>query len=407
MKRITLFVIAFIIFVLGDNILELVGWHHRDFTSSFIFRVYPLFYIVLALLGYYFISGKLTIEDLFTRMKNELIYLSTCFAIVVYGQLTKNSNPMSWFLDSLVVPCIILIFLKITDQKILYDFRKWIYLFFFLNAGISVIEKVSGTLLFLKDSPWYFDYFRATALFGHPLNNALIMSVLTIILFLATKETYLKMAVLTAGMLAIFCFGARGALLGVFGAICLNIILNASGFTKEPSRNIKSGLMYLASFALILIVVISFTSLGDRIAGLAHVDESAEARVGSLNILQQIELRDLMWKGVSLSKIDNLQYLSGVEIIENFYIEWLLNFGFVVTVVLLISLIRFLYKMMDNIGADIKLPILFTLIAVSSSNNSLATSTYAITILVMSFYIILGFKVIVLHKIPTENLSST
>lgn len=404
MKRITLFVIAFIIFVLGDNILELVGWHHRDFTSSFIFRVYPLFYIVVGLLGYYFITGKLTIEDLFLRMKNELFYLSVCFGIVVYGQLTKNANPMSWFLDSLVIPCIILIFLKITDQKIIYDFRKWIYFFFFLNAGISVIEKVFSKLLFLKDSPWYFDYFRSTALFGHPLNNALIMSVLTIILFLATKETYLKMAVLIAGMLAIFCFGARGALLGVFGAIVLNIILNALGFTKEPTRNIKSGLMYLVSFALILIVVISFTSLGDRIAGLAHVDESAEARVGSLNILDQVELRDLMWKGISLAKIDNLQYLSGVEIIENFYIEWLLNFGFVVTVVLLISLIRFLYKMMDNTGADIKFPILFTLIAVSSSNNSLATSTYAITILVMSFYVILGFKVLVLHKIPTDNL---
>ncbi|WP_154647991.1 VpsF family polysaccharide biosynthesis protein [Pedobacter arcticus] len=404
MKRTTLFGISFIIFVLGDNVLEMVGWRHRDFTSLFIYRVYPLFYIVLGLIAYYFMIGKITVADLLFRMKNELAYLSICFGIVIYGQITKNSNPMSWFLDSLVIPCIILIFLRITDKKILFDFRKWIYIFFFLNAGIAVIEKVFSRLLFLKDSPWFFDYFRSTALFGHPLNNALIMSVLTIILFLATKETYLKMGVLLAGMLSIFCFGARGALLGVFGAILLNIILNGLGFTKEPSRNIKSGLMYLASFALILIVVISFTNLGDRIAGLAHVDESAEARVGSFDILQQVDLKDLMWTGVSLDKIDMLQYLSGVEIIENFYIEWLLNFGLVVTVVLIISLIMFLYNMMHNIGADIKFPILFTLIAVSSSNNSLATSTYVITILVMAYYIFLDFRVLVLHKVPTDDL---
>lgn len=384
--------------------MEIVGWKHRDFTSSFIFRVYPLFYIVLALFGYYFILGKITVADLFLRMKNELTYLSICFGVVIYGQLTKNTNPMSWFLDSLVIPCVVLIFLRITDKKILYDFKKWMYFFFFLNAGISVIEKVSGRLLFLGESPWYFDYFRATALFGHPLNNALIMSVLTIILFLATKETYLKMGVLVAGMLAIFCFGARGALLGVFGAIVLNVILNALGFTKDANRNIKGGLMYLASFALILILVISFTNLGDRITGLAKVDESAEARVGSLNVLNQVDIRDLMWRGISLERIDMVQYLSGVEIIENFYIEWLLNFGLIVTVVLILSLIRFLYNMMHNIGADVKLPILFTLIAVSSSNNSLATSTYVITILVMAYYIFLDFKVLEVETVPINDL---
>jgi hypothetical protein len=404
MKRVTLFVISFIIFILGDNILELVGWHHRDFTSSPIFRVYPLFYILIVLLGYYFITGKLTFADLLFRMRNELTFLSILFAIILYGQITKNSNPMSWYLDSLVIPCIILIFLRMTDKKTLTDFKKWIYIFFFFSAGISLIEKVTGKLLFLKDSPWYFDYFRSTALYGHPLNNALIISVLTIILFLATKNSYLKMAVLAAGMISIFCFGARGALLGVFGGIFLNIILNAFGFTKDPNRNIKSGLMYLASFALILILVISFTNLGDRITGLAKVDESAEARVGTLNILDQVNIEDLIWTGVSLDKVDKLQYLSGVEIIENFYIVWLLNFGLIFTIILIISLIRFLYNMMRNVGADVKLSILFTLIAVSSTNNSLSTSTYVITILVMAYYITLDFKVLVVEIVPPNDL---
>ncbi len=404
MKRVTLFAISFIIFILGDNILELVGWHHRDFTSSPIFRVYPLFYILIVLLGYYFITGKLTFADLLFRMRNELTFLSILFAIILYGQITKNSNPMSWYLDSLVIPCIILIFLRMTDKKTLTDFKKWIYIFFFFSAGISLIEKVTGKLLFLKDSPWYFDYFRSTALYGHPLNNALIMSVLTIILFLATKNSYLKMAVLAAGMISIFCFGARGALLGVFGGIFLNILLNAFGFTKDPNRNIKSGLMYLASFALILILVISFTNLGDRITGLAKVDESAEARVGTLNILDQVNIEDLIWTGVSLDKVDKLQYLSGVEIIENFYIVWLLNFGLIFTIILIISLIRFLYNMMRNVGADVKLSILFTLIIVSSTNNSLSSSTYVITILVMAYYITLDFKVLVVEIVPPNDL---
>ncbi len=404
MKRVTLFAISFIIFILGDNILELVGWHHRDFTSSPIFRVYPLFYILIVLLGYYFITGKLTFADLLFRMRNELTFLSILFAIILYGQITKNSNPMSWYLDSLVIPCIILIFLRMTDKKTLTDFKKWIYIFFFFSAGISLIEKVTGKLLFLKDSPWYFDYFRSTALYGHPLNNALIMSVLTIILFLATKNSYLKMAVLAAGIISIFCFGARGALLGVFGGIFLNILLNAFGFTKDPNRNIKSGLMYLASFALILILVISFTNLGDRITGLAKVDESAEARVGTLNILDQVNIEDLIWTGVSLDKVDKLQYLSGVEIIENFYIVWLLNFGLIFTIILIISLIRFLYNMMRNVGADVKLSILFTLIIVSSTNNSLSSSTYVITILVMAYYITLDFKVLVVEIVPPNDL---
>jgi hypothetical protein len=99
-----------------------------------------------------------------------------------------------------------------------------------------------------------------------------------------------------------------------------------------------------------------------------------------------------------------LQYLSGVEIIENFYIVWLLNFGLIFTIILIISLIRFLYNMMRNVGADVKLSILFTLIAVSSTNNSLSTSTYVITILVMAYYITLDFKVLVVEIVPPNDL---
>jgi hypothetical protein len=394
MKPFLLFIILLLAFVFGDNVLQIVGYHHHDFTSSPIFRLHPLSYFAFATVVFYLITGKINMTYLTGTMKTEALFLLGCVFILVYLQITGNLNAIAFFIDALILPVLLSMLLKVTDVDVLYKFRNWVYLLFFANAGIAIIEKLKGSYLIAHQPDWLVDYFRSSAIFGHPLNNALIMSVLTITLFLAAKQTWLKLSVLFAGMVSIFCFGARGALIGVFIGIMLHMLLNTMGLgSTSEKKSATNGLAYLIAFAVIILIVINFTSFGDRITALSHVDGSAEARVDSFNIISQINFSDLIWKGTSTQEMERIQYTSGVEIIENFYLIWLLRFGIIVTGILIWGLGKFLFDVTKTSPADIKFPILLTFIFVSSTNNSLSTSTLVISNLVLAYYILLSFKV--------------
>lgn len=410
MKPFLFFLVLLLTFFCGDNVLEILGYHHRDFTSSPIFRLHPLSYLAFATVLLYVINGKIGIAELRGIMRIEAFFLMGCTFILCYLQITGNLNAIAFFIDALILPVLLSMLLKVTPVQVLYKFRNWVYVFFFANAGIAVIEKLRGTYLIARQPDWLSDYFRSSAIFGHPLNNALIMAVLTITLFLAAKHTWLKLGVLVAGMISIFCFGARGALLGVFIGVILHMLLNALGLgSKIEKKSAANGLSYLLALAGIIFIVVNFTNFGDRITALSHVDGSAEARVDSFHIISQINFGDLIWKGTSTQEIERIQSAAGVEIIENFYLIWLLRFGCVVTGLLIIGLAGFLSDVTKTSAADIKFPVLLTFIFVASTNNSLSTSTLVISNLVLAYYILLSFKVwredeITVKQIKYESL---
>ena len=389
MSFIILFIVLFIAFICGDNVLGALGYPHGDIDASSLFRLHPLTYLAFFLIIYFVITGKVKFADLFDKMKNEFVFLIVCLIIISYLHLIGRLNAISFFFDALVLPVMLSILLKLTSKKLLYRFQNFIYFFFFLNTVIAIEEKIVGVNLIVREPAWQFEYFRSSAIFGHPLNNGLIMSILTVILFWATKNTWLKLSVLFSGMLSIFCFGARGALIGIFLGIILNIILNAIGLGKgKANKRIANGIVYLGIFAIIIGFVINFTGLGDRISALSHVDNSAEARMDSFRMFNGQDLNEILWGGYSVSKIEILQYQNDVEIIENFYVVWILKFGLIMTVLLFCTLVKFLFSIMTSVALDIKVPILVTLFFVASTNNSLSSNSLVLAIVVLSYYIL-------------------
>lgn len=393
MKPGVLLTVVLLAFLGGDYILDVVGYPHHDFNSSFVFRLHPLTYLASFLILYYLKLKKLKFSDFFSKMRNETVFLSVCLIIICYLGLVRTLNSISFLLDALCLPAILSILLKITEQNTLFKFQKLVYVCFFLNASLAIIEKIIGASL-LSDGSYYFkDYFRATAIYGHPLNNALIMGVLTVILFFSSKSTALKITVLISGLLSIICFGARGALVGVFLSIAANQVSTFFNLKKKKLdyTTAKKDLFYLGIIAVIGFIIINFTGLGDRIVALAYVDSSAASRINAFSVLRGIDFSDLLW-GFETSEINHFQHNAGVQEIENFWIQWILRFGLVATVFLAIFLFRFLYRMMAFVKKDIKITLLFVFVFVASTNNSLSTNTMALSILVLTCYIFFDSK---------------
>lgn len=389
MKSWAIIILLIVAFAAGENVITTLGYPHSVFTTTAFFRLHPLTYVAAFLLAYYLFMGRITADSLVTNMRSELWFLLINVLLICFLKITGNLNAISFLFDTIILPVVLSILLKSTDKGLLFRFKNWIYFFFFLNAALSVIEKVSHTQLVTKTVFVDSEYFRSTALYGHPLNNGLIMSVLTVTLFLGTEKNRLKILVLFAGILSIFCFGARGALIGVLIGVTLNQLIYAVKASKLKYTHKKRKLppfAFLATLAIIVGFIIQFTPLGDRISALAHVDDSAEVRVASYDVLHGLEVKDVLW-GLGTDKIDYLQYTAGVEIIENFYIVWLLKFGLLMAALLLVGLINFLYKLMRNAPAEVKYPVLASFFFVASTNNSLSTSTLVISMFVLTYYI--------------------
>jgi hypothetical protein len=384
MKLPMLFIVLCLAFLGGDDVLALLGYYHRDFTTSAIFRLHPLTYLAFALLLYYFVVRKLWITDIVGVMKHEFLFLLVCLAIIIYLQLTGKLSAISFILDTLCLPAVLSILFKLTDRKVLDRSVIFIYGCFFLNAAMAIVEKVRGATLLNKED-FNFDYFRSTALYAHPLNNALIMSVLTVMLFFASNTLGKKMLVISFGLASIFCFGARGAILGVFAGILINVALSFFATTNAAKK--ASGIFYLLFISVVSFIIISYTGLGDRIVGMSRVEGSAEARITAFDVLHGFSLKDLLW-GYGTAEIEYFQYISNVEIIENFWINWVLRFGFVGTVVLALFLVRFLWTMMRGSSLDIRITMLFVMFTVASTNNSLSTNSLILSLFVATYYVI-------------------
>jgi hypothetical protein len=381
MSSFVVLIIILLAFLGGDDILNLFGYHHHDFSSSSIFRLHPLTYLSSILLIYIIVVKKIKLADVVGRMKFEFLYLAVCALVILYLQVTHKLSAISFMFDTLCLPAVISVLMKITDKNVLFKYRVVIVSCFLLNATMAIVEKVRRITL-LNNDDFHFDFFRSTALYAHPLNNALIMSVLTLMLFFGTYSPTRKLLIISFGLISIVCFGARGALLGVFFGVCLNIIIGT--FSGSRRSSVAKGILYLGFISTVGIAVLSFTSLGDRISAVSHVDGSAKARIEAFDVLHGFSVSDLLW-GYGTAEIDYFQYTSGVEIIENFWIDWLLRFGLFGTCLLAIFLIKFLWNMMRGTPIEIKLPLLLVTFLVASTNNSLSTNTLVLSMFVLSY----------------------
>jgi hypothetical protein len=109
---------------------------------------------------------------------------------------------------------------------------------------------------------------------------------------------------------------------------------------------------------------------------------SAGARVRILAILDYVNAHEILW-GLSSHRIDILKTRLDLEIIENFWLQWVLRFGLVFTFLLFISITALLYNRLYYLYINERLYLIALFFLVASTNNSLATSTGAISTFIL------------------------
>lgn len=308
-----------------------------------------------------------------------------CFGLLLMFTLLRHGPSGSAFvIETLVTVPLVLLALTHLDEGERGKLLTFVMAILVVNALLAIGEAVLGERLMPHTVAGGTEipdlHFRATALLGHPLNNAMITAPAVLLaLGLRGAARWLVPALLMAALLAFggrTAFGAAGGLVGL-----VLLWRGAAGLlTRRWSYAGLAGgsLVIVLTFAM-AVGVVAASGLGERIFAEPLWDDSAQVRVVSLNALVYMTGGEIAF-GMSPAAIETVIFRLGLnyplETIENFWVLMLMQFGAVGLVLFVIGMLAgslFVWTRTDALGRLA----LILFVAVASSNNSLAAKSPA------------------------------
>ncbi len=308
-----------------------------------------------------------------------------CAAITIARQGTGG---VAYMVNTLFAAPLVVMLAFYLDERRRERLTAMIIGFVALNAAIAICERLVGVNVFVFPNLTDTQYFRATALLGHPLENAFVTSSVMFLVPAMKWPAWRKFAVLAVCLAGILSFGARssfGATIGLGAAAAF--YFGARGLLRHEMRlSTMAAAPWIALLSVVAGSVLTFgTSLGERIVGLAKLDPSAQARLDVYRLFDYLTPSDLLY-GVDAAEISFiLKTYKEVEIIENCWIAILLMLGVILFVLFAFSLLAFLWSMARSRGAITAFAIV-NLLLVASTSNSLSTQTPSLFIFSLALY---------------------
>jgi hypothetical protein len=157
----------------------------------------------------------------------------------------------------------------------------------------------------------------------------------------------------------------------------------------------------MISGVIFLFYLIFDTKFGARLLEASLFDEgSAGVRLKVWSLLNDFNSYQLLF-GINDRTIENTMQTHSIDIIENFWLYWVFQFGLVFLIPLAIMLFYFLKNLLKNFKRFDKIFLIVVFLGVASTNNSLASDTAALLIFTICSYAFLP------PKLPPSKYSSS
>lgn len=197
--NISLSIIIFLVFFLGNNVLSAYNIPHQLYTLSIVLlcliNLIPSFHKKIHKNG---------------SLRNLLFFLTIYWAWKVF-----NGGEGSIMIGIIVFlpPYIYLCYINSRQQPFFY--KKILYLAYIIECSIAIIERLFISHVFKYEKIGIqvpIGDFRSIGLYGHPLQNALIVLIFVNFILIYENDNKKKYIMAFFGLIAIFCFNARAAI---------------------------------------------------------------------------------------------------------------------------------------------------------------------------------------------------
>ena len=341
-----------------QNLFSFIGYFDEETDYSFFRGLQPMTYILVI----FFFLAKTKIHGTF-----QWLYLFFVIFISVFNLRTGREADMKMMTTGFILPIFLFNYLKnFKDIKFKLIAQKGIVVFYCVVCGLALVERLLSVIILARNIEASEDGFRSWALCGHPLANALLISIAMSFILLSDMKRKLELFFL--GMVALLCFNTRSSMMYWAAA----------------------AVMYYFLFAGIIVSVLMLSfGFGNRIITMGAYDESSAAvRVAIFDIFNYYPLSDFQF-GYPAKDIQMIQYRSGIYgmIIENYWLLFLLRFGYIFTSILSALMLTFMWKNLKGRKLFDIFYILAAFLMVSSTNNSLSTPNNGILL----FFVLCAF----------------
>lgn len=257
-----------------------------------------------------------------------------------------------------------------------------------------------------------FSEFRSCSLLGHPLYNALVVSILMSFILISNFRTKIKFILWGIGFTSILCFNTRSSIVG--NALLMGVfIFHSIFFNTTISYVMKKRIITYSIAASLLGTFLLFSvGLGGRLLEMGLFDEgSAQVRVDTWSIFKYITIKDVL-SGMDYHDMNLIMYKAGLYTTENYWIDQLFSFGLILMVpyvILYFLLCKNNYKGYSLFHALFSTS---TFLLISSTNNSLSADFLALFIFLLciiifhpkNFIRIVPLKYITLNKNKSKQI---
>ena len=386
MQKVMLFVVIAFCF-LGMELLGKFGYVMGVNATNTFTKVHPLAYLVTLLLASNLLLFDYSIFRNIFLSKPSRSYFLVLLALFIYLVLTDTASNVAYIYDSLLMPILVLSYIRSLPADIAAKAPHYALVMILLNSFMAIAERIFSQNFFPFEEGLFHDIFRSSAMLGHPLNNALITFIFVVFVLLTDLNTLKKWAYLLILLTALICYGARGSLyvavVAIFALYLYPLFTSNKPYFVQSN---KLGVIVIIIFSVFAMAyLILFTSFGERLIDASFYDDnSAGARLEAFSLLEfnkpftYLEAR-------KQARIDFLQEMYDVKIIENFIIVWLLKYGLIFTSMITLALFFFLSQT-SHVRSWFYASLMVALfLLAAATNNSLAASTTALSLFAIMF----------------------
>ncbi len=298
------------------------------------------------------------------------------YAFVLQAVILLKGFPLAYAIDTFLVPCFVLLILAALTARQHRTLAVVLVAVTALNTALAMGEYIAGArLITIEDASdvagklaesldW-----RPTALFGHPLRNAILTGLGILIILVSDFPFRARAALLAIQLSALLIFGGRSslviiiALLVIMAAVQLWRVMLGYRFSILALPKFIG----LAAAGIAAGLTLYLTGIFDKVIERFEWDDSAETRVSALRMFEQFEPADILF-GISQSRKDTLQVLYDTQFgVEIFWLAFLMDYGLILLLGLIAAMAMFLRDLVRVSSMRAVWLIVFFLFAVTAS----------------------------------------
>jgi len=379
-----------LLFGVSHLMLSQAGLHYETPGGSIIEKVHPATWLALALLAASVLARGhplAWLDHVFVHHKGLLIFFATW--LVLLWHLVMNQHlPFTQLIDTFILPMVLVLLLERAGAAQMRHMARAIHGVMAANALLGMFEVASGwhlTPLIIGDLVQTDDW-RATALMGHPLNNAAITAHYVIALALGGGRDVpgpLRIGLFVLNLAALNAFGGRVAFVLALAILAIIGLWRAYGVMAGRRFSARSAMLVSIAMPVAIAALVALYDAGafdQFLARFVSDKGSAEARMIMLELFRAIPERDIIF-GPQAQQVAAMMRTEGLVGLESFWVAFILSYGLAVSVIFFAGLFAFLWDLVRSSSPAAIWTVTFFLLEGSTSVSvSAKTTTLAMAV---------------------------